>query len=269
MKEKEKIICNAPYFTYKKENTKTWVIKRGCCNRWDCPRCGTEVAKSHYGRIVEGTKKFDAQEENLYFLTLTCRGREMTLDEAMENYYKWTNIFLTAARTMATRSKQFWAYAQVTEFQKRGHPHSHLITTFKPSDLIKTDERRKNGDFIYRSDWIGQQVIRSGLGSQYDISPVKSPEGASRYVAKYMFKPTMFTAEYPRHWRRVRYSRNWPKMPEKETDAKILMTHQDWLILASDAVIVEPDNESVREAVMMLRNTNVIIRMPKDSNSIN
>lgn len=264
----DKCVNNAPFFAWQSTEY-GWQIAQGCCNDWSCPKCGIKRAKAEYGRIVEGCREL-AKENELYFITLTCRGRDMSLEEAEKNYLTWTNKVLTAMRTRAKRSDEAWHYVQVTERQKRGHPHSHILTTYKPHDLyIGTVEKWSmvNGQRVkelvpaLRSDWLQERVISAGLGNQYDISQVESVEGASRYVAKYMFKPTMFTDEWSKNWRRVRYSQSFPKLPNVKTDAIALIKPEHWLGLAEHAIVVNPrDEASLEECHAMLWGHDVLIR---------
>ena len=73
---------------------------------------------------------------------------------------------------------------------------------------------------------------------------------ASRYVAKYLFKPSIFTADWPAGWKRIRYSQSFPKAPERETTAIVLLNQGDWYKLAERAVVVTvatlDDYEEVR-----------------------
>ena len=123
----------------------------------------------------------------------------------------------------------------------------------------------KNVDCL-RSEYLAKRVVAAGLGEQYDISQVESAEGASRYVAKYMFKPEMFSAKFPPHWKRVRYSQNFPKLPERKTDAFVLLSNDDWQSLARLATSVYPSDEAARgEAMYFLRNAGVFInKTPKN-----
>lgn len=239
-------IYNAPYFAYCTEQ-KSWHVTQGNCHHWDCPRCGLGRAKQEYGRMVQGCKIL-AQKHQLYFITITCRGKEISSEYAEENYGKWTNRLLDACRARWKRADREWHYVQVTERQKRGHPHSHIITTFSPHDVTTTTVHHTKitpsgqpRDYIstrLRSNWFEGQIKRSGLGEQYDISRVESAEGASRYVAKYLFKPTIFTADWPKGWKRIRYSQGFPPATERETNAIVLLTQEDWYKLAQKAVVV-------------------------------
>jgi len=258
---------SAPYFAFEKA-PKTYGLVQGCCNHWDCPRCGQQRARYEYGRIVVGTQKI-AETHPIFFLTLTCRGKEVSAADADLHYYEWTNRFLDAARVKARREKKDWIYAQVTERQKRGHPHSHVLTTFDPGDLLPgfRDNWKTVGGVLVnqpkpclRSEWIAAQCIRSGLGDQYDISRAKTPAGVSRYVAKYMFKDSMFGATWPEHWRRVRYSQSFPKLPDRESNAFVLLSNADWDKLAGLAIFVTTEDEQVkREALYRLAGHDIFV----------
>lgn len=236
-------VNHAPFFAYTSDG-QNWSLVQGCCNDWTCPRCGKMRAREEYGRIIEGCKQI-APETGLRFITITTRGRELSVKAAEDNYLEWTNRLLDACRQRAKRDGQKWCYVQVTERQKRKHPHSHLLTTFHPKDLYlghvykwATDAklgRVQTRELALRSDWLQAQIVRSGLGEQYDISLVQTVEGAARYVAKYLFKDTIFSTKWPPGWRRVRYSQSFPKLAEKETTAIVLIKWSDWFELATRA----------------------------------
>ncbi len=236
-------IYHAPFFAYPMDG-RTYSLVQGNCHHWDCPRCGMNRARAEYGRIVSGCREIAAVHQ-ISFVTLTCRGRELSKQDADANYMRWTNRFLTAARARSKRRNEEWIYVQVTERQKRGHPHSHILTTFNPGDIIQASKKRwqkdRNGNRVYStaatlaSDWIAREVVSCGLGDQYDISFVETVEGASRYVAKYLFKDTMFNTTWPKGWKRVRYSHSFPKFPQRQTDALVLIRAADWYNLAVEA----------------------------------
>jgi len=215
----------APHVAIIKDGKAT--ISQACCNHWECPICGEVRAKQEYRRLVFGCEEL-SKDHDLYFWTITCRGRECTYDEAMQNYLEWTNKLLTNARAKCKREDCYWAYVQVTEHQKRtrAHPHSHIITTFLPSDAVRTAEN--TGHEVYASSWFARANFTASLGTQHKISKVGSVEGASRYVAKYLFKSAL-SEEWPAHWKRIRYSQNWPNLPEWIPDfVSILRSKKDW-----------------------------------------
>ena len=268
----------APYFAYQAEG-KIWNVVQGNCHHWDCPRCGIGRAKQEYGRMVEGCRTL-AETNTLYFITITCKGRKLGVKDAEKNYLQWTNRFLDACRQRCKRSGGQWCYVQVTERQKRKHPHSHILTTFNVDDLHLATEKKwitaRDGrklpsqNLCLRSDWIQSQVRRSGLGEEYDISIVQTVEGASRYVAKYLFKDSIFTTDWPPRWKRVRYSQSFPKLPERKTTAFVLLEHADWYKLAKTAVVVNAigyDAFAEAKNQMHFHDTIVRLKIPNDTKS--
>lgn len=242
-------IYNAPYFGYECQ-PKVWRVVQGNCHHWDCPRCGLGRAKHEYMRMVLGCVEL-AKTMTLYFLTITCKGKEETWQYAEEKYGERTNRLLDRCRAQSKRKDRNWHYVQVTERQKRLHPHSHFITTFLPEDAVSSLSRKwktaEDGRRIYRvvqsykSEWFYTSLTACDLGVQYNITRVSDAEAASRYVAKYLFKPTIFNADWPKGWKRIRYSQSFPKAPEMETNAIALVKHEDWYRLAKNAVIVLVD----------------------------
>lgn len=202
-------------------------IFQSCCNHWECPCCGEVRARQEYARIVHGSEQL-AIKHSLYFWTITCRGRDVDLAEAEAMYYAWTNKLLTNLRTKARRAEIHWAYVQVTERQKktRAHPHSHIITTYRLPDAVET--RDATGKMVLVSEQFSRANASAGLGERHTISEVRSAAAVARYVAKYMFKDTM-RETFPRKWKRVRYSENFPKLPVKTPDVMIVLhSPADW-----------------------------------------
>lgn len=208
----------------------------------------------------------------LWFITITSRGKELSLQEDEEKYLEWTNVFFTSFRAQSKRHGQEWAYAQVTERQRRGHAHSHILTTACPLDIYeqivppkdrKKAYRNKDGSYSrLRSDWLQRAVISAGLGEQYDISLVASHEAASRYVAKYLFKQTALSYRWPKGWKRVRYSQSWPKMPDVSSDCMVLLSEDDWRWLGRRAAIVNVgDAEILADVRYHLAKSDAIVRL--------
>jgi len=273
--QKVVLFCSyrAPFFAYEISG-KTWGVTQGCCNHWDCPRCGQQRARVEYGRIVEGCRQLES-EHNLYFITLTCKGKSLKLADAMKGYLQWTNRLFSTLRADAKKRGVHWSYVQVTEQQGRGHPHSHVLTTYYPNDLVTGWKHSFSSDDtglrvmtrkpVLRSEYLGAKAVSAGLGEQYDISKVDKVEGASRYVAKYLFHPDMFKAKYPAGWKRIRYSQNFPVLPKREKNAMVLLSREDWMLLAQKALTVRcADAVSESETRYQLRNADCFITARRD-----
>lgn len=258
----KKCINHAPYICVP-ESEKPGYLAQGCCNDWNCPRCGELRAKHEYGRMVHGAREL-AKDHTLYFMTLTCRG-DITLEEAEANYLAQTNRLMTSFRANAKRHKQHWFYASVTERQpKRKHPHSHYLITAAPkaafpiiddyqgyldsvfavNEQIDASMRftampKENVSLLdYHSEWLMLASVKAGLGVQCRVSIVDSVEACSRYIAKYLFKETAFDV-WPKGWKRVRYSQNWPKLPEQKNErAFVVLSAWDWYLAADSGTLL-------------------------------
>lgn len=268
----EKCINNAPFIAFPHTgSTKTWRVIQACCNSWTCPRCGIQRAKYEYGRIVNGVRELEQITKNgLFFITITCRGKEMSLAESEAGYLLWTNRLLSTLRADAKKRNIAWSYVQVTERQKRGHPHSHIISAYYPKDLkegLKIKWVHVGGKLqmqlvpALRSEYLLQKCTAAGLGSEYDISQVASGEAVSRYVAKYLFKDTMLNTEFPSKWKRVRYSQNFPKLEDRSNpDAMALVTAGDWSVLRAKAVVLITDGDTEKRTKQECFGSDILIK---------
>lgn len=248
---------HAPFIAYQVDSG-AWYLAQGCCNSWQCARCSTIRAKHEYGNIVHGAKTL-AEEHSLWFVTLTMRGKELDLSKADDEYYTLTNRLLSSWRAESKRNSAHWCYVQVTERQKRGAAHSHLICTMVPQDtkFYRQGERLPSGAIAkrdcYFSTWFMKRAEGAGLGRMIDISLVDSPHGVGSYVAKYLFKDIKEHI-WPKHWKRIRYSRNWPKFEHASTAiaAFPLVRAPDWNRLRELPLVRAIDNTSYEKALAAL-----------------
>jgi len=255
---------SAPYLCYQNQETKIWQIAQGCCNHWDCGRCGEIRAKEEYARMVNGAEAIEGEGRKLYFWTMTCRGKTLSRTEAEGGYLKWTDKLLTASRNKANRAGEYWCYVQVTERQKRGHPHSHMIATYAPPDCepyakgdILPDGSRARHDLLW-SNWFIAANLRAGLGSQCQISEVQSAAAVGRYVAKYLFKQTALDT-WPKGWKRIRYSQNWPQLPERKNNTAFpVIKFADWFRVWDIGEPVRADSVYTYAAAQARGITNVV-----------
>lgn len=227
-------INHAPFICFQ-DATGRWRLVQGCCNSWLCPRCGQMRARHEYGRIVEGAKKLTEGGHTLFFVTITCQGKELDLSTSDDSYLLWTNRLFTTWRARMKKQGDYWCYVQVTERQKRGAAHSHVIATSYPDDakqylkgsLLPNGSIAKH-DCLF-STWFMNKNVSAGLGKMTDCTVVRSDIAVAVYVSKYLFKDAQITL-WPKGWKRVRYSQNWPKLPDKTNDTAFpVVTMKDWL----------------------------------------
>jgi len=207
-------------------------IGQACCNHWDCPRCKWTLAAYHMHRMAEGTEILMA-DGPMYFWTITCRGRDLDMLTADDNYYEWTNRLLSACRYQADKKDGRWEYVQVTERQQRGAAHSHIITTFCPSDAKPSIDDK--GRDVLLSPWFIKRNVSAGLGNQCSISAVRSAAGAASYIAGYLQKH-LDADVWPKHWKRIRYSRGWPDAGHIITWGTKLSSPADWKAAAKQGI---------------------------------
>lgn len=254
---------HAPYLFFVDASGRGRLVQ-GCCNKWECPRCGVLRAKKEYGRMVHGARELQSQGCVLYFATFTCRGKEMSAFDAEKGYGDWCNRLLTNMRTKAKRAGSPWYTAGVTERQKRLHPHSHMIVTFLPDDALPyaRGDWLPNGaiakhDCLY-SAWFVGACESAGLGKMADYSEIKSPVAVAVYLGKYFFKDTMRT-DWPRGWKRIRYSNSWPKLPLRKPEITFPLVHfSDWLRMEALDLIIHADSDATYEQALRRRITCVV-----------
>jgi len=183
---------------------------------------------------------------DLFFYTFTCRGRYLSLHRAERNYLLWTNRLLSTMRARCKAEGGHWCYVQVTERQKRGHPHSHLLMGWLPSDA--QDGRDSKGKQCVLSEWFKAAHYKAGLGTQSQITRVGSVEATAKYIAKYLFKDAMLT-RMPKGWKRVRYSQNFPERLTKEKDDNAnyitIRADRDWKRVEQAGIRFETPSRSI------------------------
>lgn len=250
----------APFFA--KNDNGRWLITQGNCHHWDCPRCGIRIASMNYGRIVAGARKLTEHGGEFAFVTLTSRGQECSLAQAESDFLLWTNRLFTAWRARTKRAGGQWEYVAITERQARGHPHLHMLTLARVGDEVPTQrykmlpdgngKKRRAYYWTLRSDWLEERIASAGLGREYDVQVVNDIEAASRYIAKYLFKASSLTI-WPNHWRRVRYSKNWPKLEREKADGWYpVVSTLDWMALEHAAPRIVPVGGCDLERLAML-----------------
>lgn len=261
---------NAPFICYP-AGPGQWYLIQGCCNSWLCPRCGQIRAREEYWKIVNGAKMLDEAGEALYFVTITCQGKELDLSKADDDYLLWTNRLLSAWRARTKKQGDTWAYVQVTERQKRGAAHSHMITCSVPADAIefKENDWLPNGsiakhDCLY-SQWFIDRNVSAGLGKMADITTIRNPIAVAVYVSKYLFKD-MQAALFPSKWKRVRYSQSWPKESVASCEGAFpVVRASDWRRVGELPGVVKTRDEVTYERALACLCTNVLPPLIGDS----
>ncbi len=146
-----------------------------------------------------------AEGRELVFVTLTSHEAQRSLVGAIA---VWRDSWKTLSARWRRKSKGE-QYFYVGEHKKTRHFHVHMVT----SATIKTK-------------WYKDNARECGLGYQAKAVPLADAMHCGGYMGKYLGK-AMAIAGWPRGWRRVNTSRDWPRPPDVENS-------WTWTYLGSD-----------------------------------
>lgn len=202
------------------------------CKEWRCPICAPINALHEAIRTANGVYALFCAGLIPKFVTITQSGAVRTPEFAYKIIANQWDKFRNRWQYWACKSDEPNFYAAFVEGQGRreGMPHFHVIgCALPPLSMLR--------------HW----AVESGLGYEVDCSRLKPNAGTAWYVSKYSTKSTD-AAVMPVGFRRVRYSRDWPRMFFRsdllESDAIVRQpaeSYTHWLIRAVYAFGVEPD----------------------------
>lgn len=180
--------------------TKTGDIVNVYCGLWTCKRCAKLNARLWAWRVRLHVENSGG---DAYFWTLTLRGSVRTVQEGFEKL----PVLWDALRKIVQRKIGKWSYCAFVEGQPKrgGMPHFHIIS------LVKAPYRIKD------------MAMDAGFGFQAVEVKITSPK-ASQYVAKYASKQHPAT---PKHFRRVRSSQDWAKLPPFDGDPLLVQSSKE------------------------------------------
>lgn len=183
------------------EHQKTALLFNPRCKSWNCDYCA-EMNKEHWiHQTARGSQIITMEGRELQFVTLTSRHYATPTKSIYFFQQNWPKL----RKRMAGRTNQWrghqnieWAYMLIPERHKSGVLHAHLLAaTHISSKRIWKDA-----------------AFQSGFGYQIKIDEVVTPLLAADYVAKYLHKGEG-AEDWPKGFRRVRHSQNWPMSTEK------------------------------------------------------
>lgn len=190
------LVCeaeNRPFLVGRNPTTKEVVFFRPRCRSWRCPACA-KVNKALWTiRAHEGAKSIMECEKPLYFMTVTSH-EKLTADQTL---WVWPSAWGKLRDKMKYKAGGAFYYLMVPEHHEDGRLHVHAIES---AGVGRT--------------WLKRAARESGLGYMDDETLLKSPRGAAHYTSKYLGK-SLECCDWPKGFRRVRASRNWPKLPEQ------------------------------------------------------
>lgn len=183
-----------PFVAARNDEQKAVIIYQPRCKKWSCAYCA-EVNKAHWAiRCYHGAEVLQSQGRQLMFVTITCH-EKLTVSQAL---YVWPKAWKKLSARIAYREGRGRAYIAIAEQHKTGKLHVHMIS-----------------DWTFTNRWLKQNARNCGLGYMNEISPIETPKRAAWYVTKYLSKSLRILV-WPKGFRRVNASQNWPKLPKAE-----------------------------------------------------
>ena len=169
------------------------IVFRPRCKMWKCPYCAQQNKRLWTMRAYYGAEFLQAEHEPLRFITLTSH-EKLSARQSWTIWPKaWAKLYMRAKRIQSSAS-----YMLVPEQHRDGRLHVHFLGTWEMSERWWKDNARE-----------------CGLGYMAEAEQPRSIAHAAWYIGKYVSKQ-LDTNQWPKGFRRVRPSHNWPKMPSAE-----------------------------------------------------
>ena len=186
---------NRPLLKAVSIDKKTVVFFHPRCGMWNCPACGEINAYKAVRRAAIGEQVIIDAGMKLDFITVTSH-EKLTPTASLAVLPKaWNKLNIRIKRELTGLTIEYFT---VPEQHKDGRWHMHGLTTAKLP--------RK---------WWKDNARECGLGYQSDVQEVSDLGGVAPYIGKYMTKMLQNT-NLPKHFRRIRTSKGWPKLPNVE-----------------------------------------------------
>lgn len=180
-----------PYVVGWNDETHEAIVFRPRCNNWTCEACAEENSRIWQLHAFRGTSVLQAEGYQVDFITLTVRsGGVRTLERSIATFRKaWPKL-----SRRAKYHNPAWYYIFIPEQHDDGTMHAHMIAT-----NVKSEH------------WWHDNAHASGLGFEAKVKTIENASGAAWYVSKYTGKDFVIDI-WPKNFRRIRCSRNWPKL---------------------------------------------------------
>lgn len=202
------------------------LVFRPDCKMWSCPDCAVALRELWTARVAFGARAIIDGGGELKFLTITSHERLSTFSACYAVFPDaWAKLYAAMKRIHPSM-----AYALIPEKHQDGRMHAHILT-----------------DCPVTKRWLKDNARKRGLGYQADAQPVDGVGHAAAYCSKYLGKG-LGDELLPAHFRRIRLSQNWAKLPELHEPADGL----DWLACRSPAALWAACEECQRERLNMI-----------------
>lgn len=180
----------------------TAVFFNPACGTWSCPICGQIKADEWQHQAARGAMVLQQDGYDLQFITLTSRGYatpNKSLHFFKENWPRLRKRARHATNVYFEETGRKFAYFMVPERHKSGVLHAHMVAA----------------THIQSKNWWKRAAWETGFGYIIDVQKLVDPLIVAAYISKYLTKQVADT-HWPRHFRHVRHSQNWPKSKPEE-----------------------------------------------------
>jgi hypothetical protein len=179
------------------EDKRQVVFFRPRCKSWNCPACGPINRALWAWKGFYAAQALFAEGRPVMFTTITCH-EGLTPGQSL---WVWPRAWAKLSTRARRATQGAFTYLMIPEQHRSTKLHVHAIDT---SGL--------------KESWWKDNARESGLGYMIDHQPARSPGGVALYISKELTK-SLGTLTWPKGFRRVRTSRDWPKAPETERPA--------------------------------------------------
>lgn len=180
----------------KNKDERTAILFNPRCKQWSCNYCA-ELNKDYWiHQATRGAILITSEGRELQFVTLTSRpyaSPNQSLYFMAQNWPKLNRRAKYHTNKWKDARGIEWAYFLVPEKHKDGRVHAHLIAA----------------THIYAKKFWKNWAFGTGFGFIMDVQTIENPAQVTGYVTKYMHKGSG-AETWPKNFRRVRTSANWP-----------------------------------------------------------
>lgn len=188
----------------KHKTKKKIILCTADCDRWRCEECADKMLRLHQLRIIEGCGH--TLKGMWTFLTLTANRHTRGFEASLENLKQgWTKLTERLRRKNGTKH-----YILIHEKHEDGSLHIHMLY-----------------NAWITKKWLKNNCSACGMGFIADVQKLRDPKSAGKYVTKYLTKAIGQGEEFPKRFKRVRYSNGFPKFEFESKDTEYNWTaHQ-------------------------------------------
>jgi hypothetical protein len=192
------------------KNKRLILVSRADCDSWNCDECAERMKSNWVARARWGYSQFVTEGLSVDFVTITSHEK---LDNFAQTEYVWRSAWSTLYAALKRKSKRL-EYMVIPERHKDGRMHVHALWTANVSER-----------------WLKDNARKRGLGYKATISRVDNVSKAASYVTKYIGKD--LGKDAPKHFRRVRVSRNFPAIPLPQTG----LSAYEWFYIGGNGAL--------------------------------